>query len=105
MKTERLAAGEVREFLFGRSLDCFHPDTKARAATIDYLANGTCKAAMVDGASDEGRYGFDRDLYWTQYSWFRDGGLFRFYLERVDDSTCQAYFEDGVKAFIQTIKT
>jgi len=105
MNTAKLAAGEVREFLFGRSLDCFHPDTKAKAATIEYLANGTCKAAMVDGASDEGRYGFERDMYWTQYSWFRDGGLFRFYLERVDDSTCQAYFEDGGKAFIQTIKT
>ena len=105
MNTAKLAAGEVREFLFGRSLDCFHPDTKAKAATIEYLASGICRAAMVDGTSDEGRYGFDRDLYWTQYSWFRDGGMFRFYLERVDDITCQAYFEDGVIAFLQTIKT
>jgi len=94
----------VEAFLLDRTLDCFHPDTGDRVATIAYLASGTCRAVIKDGGIDEGRYGFERDLYWTQYSWFRDGGLFRFYLKRVDDTTCQAYFEDGTKAFLQRIK-
>ncbi len=103
MKTTRLTADEVVAFLNGRALDCFDPDTGALAATIEYLTDGTCRTAMADGATDEGRYGFERDFYWTQYSWFRGGGVFRFSLEQIDDDTCQAYFEDGKKAFLQKI--
>lgn len=104
MSNARLTANEVQEFLLGQTVECYHPNTETWAATIEYLESGICRAAMADGATDEGRYGFDRNLYWTQYSWFRDGGLFRFFLERVDDRTCQAYFEDGVIAFLQAIK-
>ncbi len=104
MNQKRLTGDEVKGFLLGRTLDCFHPGSEHIAATIEYKANGTCHAAMADGKTDEGRYGFERDLYWTQYSWFRDGGLFRFYLERIDDKTCQAYFEDGTIAFLQIIR-
>ncbi len=103
MNNSRLSGEAVKEFLAGKTLDCFDPDSRALVATIQYLANGTCRAVVADGATDEGRYGFERDVYWTQYSWFRDGGLFRFSLERVDGNTCQAYFEDGTKAFLQTI--
>lgn len=104
MNNSRLSEKEVKEFLFGQTINCFNPDSGALVATIEYLANGACRAAMDDGLTDDGRYGFDLNLYWTQYSWFRDGGLFRFFLEWVDDNTCQAYFEDGTKAFLQTIK-
>lgn len=104
MNDTKLSREEVKEFLFGQTIECFNPDSGALAATIEYLLDGTCRAAMEDGTADKGRYGFERDLYWTKYSWFRDGGLFRFFLERVDDNTCQAFFEDGAKAFLQTIK-
>ena len=105
MSNARLTGQEVREFLFGRTLECFHPGSDICAATITYCADGTCRAVMEDARTDEGRYGFDRDLYWTQYSWFRNGGLFRFYLERIDHNTCQAFFDDGAKAFLQRIKS
>lgn len=104
MSNARLTGQEVRAFLIDRTLECFHPGADTCAATITYLADGTCRAVMADAATDQGRYGFERDLYWTQYSWFRDGGLFRFFLERIDDTTCQAFFEDGTRAFLQRIK-
>ena len=104
MTTKRLNPSGVRAFLTGRVLDCFDPTSGALAASIEYRENGTCHAAMTDGRTDEGQYGFERDLYWTRYSWFRCGGLFRFYLEQVDDNTCQAYFEDGTVAFLQRIQ-
>ncbi len=104
MTDTRLSGDEVKAFLFGRTIDCHNPGSGACIATIEYLANGACRAAMDDGRTDNGRYGFELDLYWTQYSWFRDGGLFRFFLERIDNNTCQAYFEDGAQAFLQTIK-
>lgn len=99
----RLGGEGVKAFLSGRTLKCFHPDTGDWAATIEYRADGTCHAAMADGGTDDGRYGFEQNLYWTQYSWFRGGGLFRFSLERIDDDTCQAYFDDGTTAFLQTV--
>ena len=105
MNTSRLTAEAVRKFLTGQTLDCFHPESGAFAATIEYLANGTCRAVMDDGATDDGQYGFEEDLYWTQYSWFRGGGRFRFWLERIDDTSCQAYFDDGNMAFLQTLRT
>ncbi|MFK7943387.1 MAG: hypothetical protein AB8B85_10820 [Paracoccaceae bacterium] len=105
MSNRRLTGTKVRDFLVDRTLECFNPGSDICAATITYFADGTCRAVMEDNSTDEGRYGFDRDLYWTQYSWFRDGGLFRFYLERIDDNTCQAFFEDGTKAFRQRIRT
>ena len=101
MNNTRLSSNAVKEFLFDQTIDCFHPDSGDRAATIEYLANGICRVVMENGVTDEGRYGFKDDLYWTQYSWFRDGGFFRFFLVRVDDNTCQAYFEDGAIAFLQ----
>ncbi len=104
MSEERLTEDEVKAFVRGHSLDCFNPDTGDRGATIIYSTDGTCHAEMADGQSDDGRYGFDRAMYWTQYKWFRDGGLYRFYLIRVDDVTCQAYFQDGIKAFLQRQK-
>lgn len=105
MSNTRLTENEVREFVFNRTLECFHPGSDTCAATITYLTDGTCRAVMEDAGTDEGRYGFDRDMYWTQYAWFRDGGLFRFYLERIDHNTCQAFFEDGKTAFLQRTKT
>lgn len=104
MSNKRLSGEEVRGFIFDQTLDCFDPVSGVRAATIKYFADGNCRAEMEDGAVDEGRYGFDRDIYWTQYSWFRDGGLFRFFLERISDDSSQAFFEDGTKAFLQKIK-
>lgn len=105
MSNTRLTGREVRDFLVGRTLECFHPGSGTCAATITYSVDETCLAVMEDARTDEGRYGFDRDLYWTQYSWFRDGGLFRFSLERIDHNTCQAFFENGTKAFLQRIKS
>lgn len=100
----RLAADDVKAFVFGRTLDCFSAESGELSATITYATDGTCHLAMVDGRVDDGRYGFERDLYWTRYSWFREGGVFRFYLTRVDEVTCQASFDDGTKAFLQRIK-
>lgn len=104
MNHSRLTKEQVKDFLFGQTIDCFDPGSRAWVATIDYMENGTCRAEMANDVTDTGRYGFDLDLYWTQYSWFRDGGLFRFFLKRIDADTCQAHFEDGTKAFLQTIK-
>lgn len=104
MSNTRLTATEVGEFLYNRTLECFYPGSDTCAATITYHADGICRAVMEDASTDQGRYGFDGDLYWTQYSWFRDGGLYRFYLERIDHTTCQAFFDGGTKAFRQRIK-
>ena len=104
MTERRLDADEVKAFLLGHVLDCFDPDTSAQAATIRYSVQGTCHAEMSDGQADEGRYGFERDMYWTQYKWFRGGGRYRFYLVKIDGVTCQAFFEDGTKAFLQRQK-
>ncbi|MEL7152410.1 MAG: hypothetical protein AAFN51_01155 [Pseudomonadota bacterium] len=103
MNDNRLTGDEVRAFLLGRALDCFDPQSGERVATIRYLEDGTCHARMADGSTDEGRYGFEDDLYWTQYKWFRNGGLYRFFLVKVDAVTCQAWFDDGTKAFLQRI--
>ncbi len=100
----RLTALEVEAFLRGQTLECFQPNGGGFAATITYFANGTCRAVMADGRTDEGDYGFEDDLYWTQYSWFREGGRFRFSLERIDQNTCQAYFDNGEIALLQTKK-
>ncbi len=104
MDTARLTNGEVKAFLFGQTLECFDPNSGSQVATIQYLTNFTCRAAMSNGTTDTGRYGFERDLYWTQYTWFRDRGRFHFFLDRVDRDTCQASFEDGARAFLQRVK-
>ncbi len=103
MTDRRLSEDEVKAFVRGHALDCFDPKLKARIATIEYFENGTCHAEFADGTSDDGRYGFDSDVYWTQYTWFREGGLYRFFLVKIDDLVCQAYFEDGTKAFLQRV--
>lgn len=104
MSNRRLTSSGVKAFVLGQTLDCFDPESGVLAATIEYFENGTCHAAMADGTSDDGRYGFERELYWTQYRWFRNGSLNRFFLLEINHSTCQAYFEDGRKAFLQIKK-
>lgn len=104
MTEARLSKEDVKEFLFGQALHAFDPETNARVATVKYHEDGTCHLVLEDGSSDEGLYGFQGDLYWTKYNRFRDGGLNRFFLQRIDDHTAQAYFEDGTRAFLQSPK-
>ena len=103
MTGRRLNEEEVMAYVRGHTLGCFDPQSERRIATIEYFENGTCRAEFADGTSDKGSYGFEGDLYWTQYTWFREGGLYRFFLVKVGDLVCQAYFEDGTKAFLQKI--
>jgi len=100
----RLRGEEVKQFLCGNTLECFSSKSGLLEASIEYRTNGTCFASFEDETTDEGQFGFEGDLYWTKYGWFRNGDLFRFFLQRVDNITCQAYFEDGSKAFLQRIK-
>lgn len=104
MTATRLSPDAVRTFIFGRALYAFDPETGARAAKIDYRADGTCHVTMADGSLDNGVYGFQEACYWTQYRQFRDGVRHHFYLMQIDEHTAQAYFADGTRAFLQTPK-
>ncbi len=101
----RLSKEEVRQFLFNQTLHAFDPETLSMAATVEYREDWTCVASFSDGASDQGKYGFEDDYYWTQYTKFRNGEQFWFSLHRIDNLTAQAYYKDGTRAFIQSQKT
>lgn len=104
MTNARLSEEEIKHFLVGETLYCYLTDTGPPEATIVYREDGSCHAHFKNGQTDEGRYGFNNDMYWTKYQWFRDGGLNHFYLLRIDEITAQAYYEDGKRAFRQKRK-
>ncbi len=98
---DRLTAEQVRRFIEGQRVRSLDPDTGELAATITYRGDGTCVAEFADGSTDEGRYGFAGDGYWTRYATFRDGTENRFYLVRLGPDRAQAHFDDGRRAFLQ----
>lgn len=102
MANARLLKDEIREFLFSQTLHAFDPETLARVATVQYRPDWSCHVVMADASTDEGQYGFKGDFYWTRYNRFRDGALHRFSLNRIDENTAQAYFENGEQAFLQS---
>lgn len=98
----RLNPDELREFLFGKTLNCYDPESRAHISTAHYGLDGVCRMTFSDGTEDEGVFGLVDDLYWTQYKQFRSGTLNHFYLERISPQIAQAFHSDGRRAFLQT---
>lgn len=98
----RLNPDELREFLFGKTLNCYDPESRALISTAHYGEDGVCRMIFSDGTEDTGVFGLTDDIYWTQYKRFRSGTLNQFYLERVSPQIAQAFHTDGRRAFLQT---
>lgn len=94
----------LTRFLTAQVIHVFDPDTFAPVAEVSYGRDGEVTMRHADGREDRGKWGIEKATYWTQYENFRDGGLNRFYVERVDPFTVQAFFLDGRRAFVQSHK-
>ncbi len=97
-----MKADEVRQFLEGRKIYIFEPETRALVAVATYELGGRVSFEFSAGDADVGVYGFDGDGYWTRYEKFRDGERHVFHLEALGPGIAQAYFADGRKAFLQS---
>ncbi|WP_281685341.1 hypothetical protein [Thalassobaculum salexigens] len=102
MIVARLKPNELREFLFGKTLNCYDPESRVHIATAHYGQDGVCRMTFSDGTEDTGVFGLTDDIYWTQYKRFRSGTLNKFYLESVAPQIAQAFHTDGRRAFLQT---
>jgi len=91
---------DVHRFIAGQTVYAFDPDSGVFVATLVYRIDGTIEARFADAKADNGQYGFEGQLYWTRYENFRSGQKHAFYLQAVDDSTAQAFHDDGRKAFL-----
>ena len=97
-----LTPAEVRQFIEGRTVFAFDPAMRKPAAVVTYGTEGRCAMRMVSGETDQGRYGFDADCYWTRYDTFRGGQTHAFRLERLGPGVVQAWFATGTRAFVQS---
>lgn len=95
-----MTSKDVHSFISGKTVYAFDPNTGAFVATLVYCADGTIEARFADAKVDNGQYGFEGQLYWTRYENFRSGQKHAFHLQAVDDSTAQAFHDDGRKAFL-----
>jgi hypothetical protein len=98
----RLNPSEVREFLVGKTLNCYDPESLVHISTAHYGLDGVCRMTFSDGTEDTGVFGLADDIYWTQYKRFRSGTLNQFYLEGLAPQMAQAFHTDGRRAFLQT---
>lgn len=96
-----MKAEDVRQFLEGREIHVFEPETHTLVAIVNYELGGHCAFRFSAGDSDIGVYGFEGDAYWTRYEKFRNGERHAFHLKSLGPGIAQAYFTDGTKAFLQ----
>ena len=101
---ERLKGHQISKFLTADKIYVFDPETLELVARVSYRPDGRVEMETTDGRTDRGTWGFNEDLYWTQYERFRDGVRHAFWLEVVGADIVQAYFSDGQRAFLQTHK-
>ncbi|MEQ8348538.1 MAG: hypothetical protein RIB84_29335 [Sneathiellaceae bacterium] len=96
-----MTAAELRDFIFGRTVQARDPESGALVATVSYLADGTCRFARPGSdAVEQGVYGLAEREYWTRYTAFREGKPNSFYLVALAPDRAQAYHSDGRRAYL-----
>ncbi|MFT7059205.1 MAG: hypothetical protein ACJASV_001712 [Pseudorhodobacter sp.] len=97
-----MQAEAVKLFLEGRKVYAFEPVARKVFAIVDYGLDGRCAVLFSTGKTDTGVYGFTGNAYWTRYEAFRSGESNAFHLKSLGPGIAQAYFTNGVKAFVQS---
>ena len=96
-----MTEAELRDFILGRVVHAFDPESGEKVATVGYRNDGTCWMQLA--GSDEvepGSYGIEGHEYWTRYARFRGGDRHGFYLTALAPDRAQAYHSDGRRAYL-----
>jgi hypothetical protein len=101
-KREFESIESVKEFIFQRRINAFHPDNREHVAVVEYDPSGACSLEFADGRSDIGSWGFTDQGYWTSYRNFRDGERHEFLLQLIAPQIMQAFHANGTRAFLQS---
>ncbi len=92
----------VKSFIAQGLIYAFDPETKSRAAAVEYGTDGVAKLTFSDGQHETGQWGFTQQGYWTSYNNFREGARHEFLLKQIAPQIMQAYHGDGRRAYVQT---